>query len=118
MEQLERDVREHADADGIAHIDAAADAACDIEALDDALVHIHGSKQRVDGGVDRALGADEVVDVDLVQGDLAAGGGFLRRGEDVAAAAVAVVGDALALADEDALWNSGSRRGTARRSYR
>ena len=103
MEQLERDVREHTDADGIAHIDAAADAACNIEALDDALVHIHGGKQRVDGGVDRALGADEVVDVDLVQGDLAAGGGFLRRGEDVAAAAVAVVGDALALADEDAL---------------
>ena len=64
MEQLERDVREHADADGVAHIDAAADAACNIEALDDALVHIHGSKQRVDGGVDRALGADEVVDID------------------------------------------------------
>ena len=103
MEQLQRYVREHADAHGVFHINAAADAARDVHAFNHALIHVHCRQQCVDRGVDRALGADEIENIDLVEGDFALRGGFLRESENVAPRAVMVAHDAAALADEQTL---------------
>ena len=102
LELLQFHIREHADADGVAHIDAAADAAGHIHGLDGFHGHIHGGQHGVDGGIDRALGTDEVIDIHLVDGNFPSGLGFILKGDDIAAHTILVTADTAALPDKEA----------------
>ena len=97
------DIGQHADAHGVFHVDARADAAGNVDMLENRHVHIQRREHDVDGGEDRALGADERVDVDLGDRNFASGFALVGSCENVPAHAVLVVGDSVALADEFAL---------------
>ena len=103
MELFQLHIREHADIHRVLHVDAGADAACDIDVLDGFHGHIHALQQCCDGGEDRALGTDEVVNVHFIDGHFPAGLAFVFKGNNVAAHAVMIPADALALPDEQAL---------------
>ena len=78
--------------------------------LENRHVHIQRREHDVDGGEDRALGADERVDVDLGDRNFASGFALVGSCENISSHAVLVVGDSAALADELAL--RGDDRGT------
>ena len=67
VEVLQGDVGEHADGDGVSHIDAAADAPGHIDPLDDRGVEAQGGEHGLRGGEDGPLGPDKVVDIHLVE---------------------------------------------------
>ena len=62
---IQRNIREHADIDCILHIDAASDTSGHINAVDHGNIEIHGSQHGVDGGENRTLGTDKVVNIHL-----------------------------------------------------
>ena len=103
VELFQLHVREHADVHRVLHVDAGADAAGDKDVLDGFHGHIHTMQQRRNGGENRALGTDEVVDVHLVDGHLPAGLALIFKGNDIPTHAVMIPADALALPDEQPL---------------
>ena len=100
LELFQLHIREHTDVDSVAHIDAGADAAGDVDLVDHVHGHIHALQQGVNGGENSALGTDKVVDVHLVDGNLTAGLALFGECQHIAAGAVLVPQHPLALPDE------------------
>ena len=83
-------IREHTDIHRIFHIDSGADAAGNIDLVDHVYRHIHALQKRIDGGENRALGTDKVVNIHFIDADLPSGFGLLPFRQHVAAHAVPV----------------------------
>src|SRR5699024_11087763 len=90
MELTQVHIREHADVHRVFHIDAAADAAGHIDAVNHIHRHIHAFEQGINGGENSAFGPDKVVDIYFIDGDFPTGFTFLSRSQHIAAHAVAV----------------------------
>ena len=102
VELFQLHIREHADIDGVFHIDSAANAPGNIDTVNAVYGHVHALQKGVNGGINCALGTNEVVDVYLVDGNFTPGIALLRRCENVASHSVVIPLHSLAFPDEQA----------------
>ena len=107
LEQRAIHIREHADAHGVLHIDAAADAARHVDMLQHGHVHVQRGQHNVDGGENGALGPDEALDIHLGNGDLPAGVALVAEGQHVAPHAVLIPEDTAVLLHKVSLGGDG-----------
>ena len=96
-------IREHADIDGIFHIDTGADTACHQHLVDAFRGHIHALEQGVNTGVNSALGTDKVINIHLVDGHFPAGLAFCCFCQHVATHAMLITTDTVTLTDKHTL---------------
>ena len=109
LEQFPVDIRQHADAHGVFHVNARADAARNVYMRQNAHVHVKTGKHNIDGGENRGLRTDERVDIHFRDGNFAARLRFGRSGQNIAAHAVLVVRDTLTGADKLTLGGDDGR---------
>ena len=97
---LQLHIRQHTDKHRIFHVDAAADAAGNADPIDALRGHIHRLQQRIDAGVDGALGSNKIVNIHLVDRHFSAGLAFIFKSDHIPPGAVLIPANPVALPDE------------------
>ena len=103
LELFQLHIGEHTDIDGVFHVNAAANAAGNIDLIDHIHRHVHALQQNIDGRENSALGTNEIIDIHLVDGYFPAGLALVGIGDDITAHAVGIPADAVTFPLEQAL---------------